>query len=80
MRASAWHSTFMSPPGENEYSVVVVQRGRFPFRWEREIYRNGKPLPVRFRDGNFRQQSTAEAAGKEALRKFLQALAREQNN
>ena len=68
------------PPGKDEYSVVVVQRGRFPFRWEWEIYRNGQPLPVRFREGNFRQESTAEAAGKEALRKFLQALAREQNN
>jgi hypothetical protein len=68
------------PPGKDEYSVVVVQRGRFPFRWEWEIYRNGQSLPVRFRDGNFRQESTAEAAGKEALRKFLQALAREQNN
>jgi hypothetical protein len=66
------------PPGKDEYSVVVVQRGRFPFRWEWEIYRNGRPLPVRFRDGNFRQESTAEAAGNEALRKFLEALAREQ--
>jgi hypothetical protein len=65
---------------KDEYSVVVVQKGRFPIRWEWEIYRNGQPLPVRFRDGNFRQESTAEAAGKEALRKFLQALAREQNN
>ena len=68
------------PPGKDEYSVVVVQKDRFPIRWEWEIYRNGQPLPVRFRDGNFRQESTAEAAGKEALRKFLQALAREQNN
>ena len=68
------------PPGKDEYSVVVVQRGRFPFRWEWEIYRNGQPLPIRFRDGNFRQESTAKAAGKEALRKFLEALAREQNN
>jgi len=66
------------PPGKDEYSVVVVQRGRFPFRWKWEIYRNGRPVPVRFRDGNFRQESTAEAAGKEALRKFLEALAREQ--
>jgi hypothetical protein len=67
------------PPGEDEYSVVVVQKGRFPILWEWDIYRDGQPLAVRFRDGNFRQESTAEAAGKVALRKFLQALAREQN-
>ena len=56
------------PPGKDEYSSVVVQRGRFPIRWEWEIYRNGQPLPIRFRDGNFRLESTAEAAGKVALR------------
>jgi hypothetical protein len=67
------------PPGKDEYSSVVVQRGRFPIRWEWELYRNGQPLPVRFRDGNFRLESTAEAAGKVALREFLEALAREQN-
>jgi hypothetical protein len=67
------------PLGKDEYSVFVAQKRRFPFRWEWEIYRNRQALPVRFRDGNFRQRSTAEAAGKEALRKFLQALAREQN-
>ena len=68
-----------APPDKDEYSVVVVQRGRFPFRWEWKIYRNGQPLPVRLRDGNFRQETTARAAGKVALRKFLQALDREQN-
>ena len=65
---------------KDEYTVVVVQKGRFPSRWEWEIYRNGQPLPVRLRDGNFRQKSTAEAAGKVALRIFLQALDREQDN
>jgi hypothetical protein len=67
------------PPGKHEYTVVVVQKGRFPSRWEWEIYRSGQPLPVRFRDGSIRQDGTAKAAGTEALRKFLQALDREQN-
>jgi hypothetical protein len=67
------------PPGTDKYSVVVVQRGGFLIRWEWEIYRNGQPLLVRFQDGNFRSESTAEAAGKVALREFLEALAREQN-
>jgi hypothetical protein len=67
------------PPGRDKYSVVVVQRGGLPIRWQWEIYRNGQPLLVRLRDGNFRSESTAEAAGKIALREFLEALAREQN-
>jgi hypothetical protein len=67
------------PPGKDKYSVVVVKRGGFPIRWQWEIYRNGQPLLVRLRDGNFRSESTADAAGKVALREFLEALAREQN-
>jgi hypothetical protein len=67
------------PPGKDEYSVVVVQRGRFPIRWEWEIYRNGQPLPARLRHGMFWSQRTARAAGNVALRDFLEALAREQN-
>jgi hypothetical protein len=67
------------PPGKDEYSVVVVQCGRFPIRWEWEIYRNGQPLPARLRHGMFWSQRTARAAGNVALRDFLEALAREQN-
>ena len=33
------------PPGKDEYSVVVVQKGRFPIRWEWEIYRNRQAAP-----------------------------------
>jgi hypothetical protein len=67
------------PPGKDKYSVVVVKRAGLPIRWQWEIYRNGQPLPVRLRVGNFRLESTAEAAGKVALREFLEALTREQN-
>jgi hypothetical protein len=67
------------PPGKDEYTVVVVQRKRFPIQWEWEIYRDGKPLPIRLRQGNFRTNAAALAAGSIALRQFLKALAREQN-
>lgn len=66
--------------GKDEYTVVVVNRGQFARLWEWEIYRNGQPLPVRLRRENFRSQPAALAAGKIALRGFLEALAREQNN
>jgi hypothetical protein len=67
------------PHREDEYTVVVVNRGLARL-WEWEIYRNGQPLPVRLRRENFRSQPAALAAGKLALHGFLEALAREQNN
>jgi hypothetical protein len=68
------------PPGKDEYSVVVVQRDHSLAPWEWEIYRDGQPLPARLRHGMFWSQRTASAAGKVALREFLEALDREQNN
>jgi hypothetical protein len=67
------------PPGKDEYHVVVAMRFHSPSRWEWEIYRNGQPLPVRLREGDFRSERTARAAGNVALREFVEALAREQN-
>jgi hypothetical protein len=61
----------------NIYHVVVTQRG--PASWEWEIYRNGEPLPLRVREGSYRSKRTTEAAGKVALREFLEALDREQD-
>ncbi len=61
----------------NTYHLVVVWRG--PSLWEWEIYRNGEPLPIRLRDGNYISQSNAAAAGRVALQEFLQALERDQN-
>jgi hypothetical protein len=66
------------PRSKDEYSVVVVQRGQSRGRWEWEIYRNGRPLAVRHREGNFGSETTAMELGKVALREFLEALAREQ--
>jgi hypothetical protein len=67
-----------SPGPKDEYRVVVVKRSHSLAPWEREIYRNGQPLPVRLRDGKFGSERTAVAAGKVALREFLEALDREQ--
>jgi hypothetical protein len=58
---------------------VTTQRGRFPIRWEWEIYRNGQSMAVRLREGGFAFERSARAAGNVVLREFLEALAREEN-
>jgi hypothetical protein len=68
------------PHSKDEYNVVVAQRGQFARRWAWEIFRNGRPLPVPLRSGQFWSERSAKAAGEAALREFLEALAREQNN
>jgi hypothetical protein len=65
------------PPGADIYQVVVARRGHASWEWE--ILRNGQPLPIRLRNGNFRSERAAVAAGKVAFRELLVALAREQN-
>jgi hypothetical protein len=63
---------------KDEYSVLV-QRAQSLARWEWEIYRNGRPLAVRLREGNFGSEITARELGKVAIREFLEALARQQD-
>jgi hypothetical protein len=65
------------PPGADIYHVVVIQLAQTPPLWG---YRNGSPLPIGVRDRNSKSERTATAAGKVALRDFLEALDREQNN
>jgi hypothetical protein len=69
----------IGPRGADTYHVAVTQSGYAPARWEWEICRNAQPLPVRLREGDFRSERTARAAGNLALREFLEALDREQN-
>jgi hypothetical protein len=59
------------------YHVVVTLRGLSSWEWE--IYRDGEPLPVRLRDGPYKSKSAAGAAGRVAIREFLDALDRDQN-
>jgi hypothetical protein len=71
--------TEMTPGGRrgvpvDKYHVVVTQR-HVPL-WDWEIYRNNEPLPARLWDGPYKSARTAEAGGRVALRKFLEALDR----
>jgi len=65
------------PRGTDIYHIAVAQSGDAPARWECEIYRDGQPLPIRLRGGNFASEGTAMTLGKVALREFLEALARD---
>jgi hypothetical protein len=58
-------------PGD-KYHVVVTQQHFASWGWE--IYRNGEPLPIPLRDGNYKSQRTAAAAGRVSIREFLEAL------
>lgn len=59
------------------YRVKTIEEG--PSRWEWEIVRNEQPLDARLRDGPFKTQRTALAAGTVALKEFLKLLEREQS-
>jgi hypothetical protein len=58
----------------DKYHVVVTQRHFASWGWE--IYRNGEPLPIPLRDGNYKSQRTAAAAGRVSIREFLEDLER----
>jgi hypothetical protein len=67
----------MRPSPVHEYHVVVTRRAS---SWGWEIYRDGVQLPVPLRGGYYKSKRATEAAGTLALRGFLDALDREQNN
>ena len=67
----------LGPLAANIYHLVVVRHG--PSLWGWELYRNGEPLPARLRDGFFASKSAAAAAGRAAIRAFLEALDQERN-
>jgi hypothetical protein len=56
----------------DELHVVVTDCGNGIWEWE--ICRRGQPLPARMRDGPFESQVAALAAGKIALREFVDLL------
>jgi hypothetical protein len=56
----------------DELHIVVTDCG--DGTWEWEICRQSEPLSARMRDGPFKSQEVALAAGKIALREFLELL------
>ena len=56
----------------DELYIVITECGNDIWEWE--ICRQGEPLPARMRDGPFGSEEAALAAGKTALREFLELL------
>jgi hypothetical protein len=56
----------------DEFHIVVTECGNDIWEWE--ICRLGESLPARMRDGPFESEAVAPAAGKIALREFLELL------
>jgi hypothetical protein len=68
----------MAAPLRDELHIIVTDCG--DGTWEWEICRRGESLAVRMRDGPFKSQEIALAAGKVALREFLELLESGQEN
>jgi hypothetical protein len=56
------------------YRVKVTRLKMAQEQWEWEILRDEKPLAARLREGPFKSERTAMAAGAVALREFLDLL------
>jgi hypothetical protein len=62
----------MTVPPRDAYRVTV--REVAPSQWEWEIVRDDSPLDIRLREGLFKSEQAAMAAGTAALREFLKFL------
>ena len=65
-----------APKREHSYCVETTRAG--PDVWHWEIMRNGRPLDARLREGPFKSERTAMAAGTVALNDFLRLLRQEE--
>ena len=57
-----------------DYSVVVKNRAPAPISWRWEIYRAGRSIPIEQSSAYFQTMTTANRAGKEALKQLLDKL------
>jgi hypothetical protein len=57
-----------------DYSVVVKNRAPAPISWRWEIYRAGRLIPIEQSSAYFHTMTTANRAGKEALKQLLDKL------
>jgi hypothetical protein len=62
----------MIVPFREAYRVIVLEVA--PNQWEWEIVRDDRPLEIRLREGRFKSERAAMAAGTAALRQFLKFL------
>jgi len=61
-----------------DYYIVTLETDERPYPWRWELRRHSRPMGVRVTEGGYQSQTAAEYAGRQALAKFLEALAREE--
>jgi hypothetical protein len=61
-----------------DYYVVTIDSGVRPHPWRWEIRRHSSVMGVRLGAGGYQSRQAAEFAGTEALKRFFQALSKEQ--
>jgi hypothetical protein len=71
-------SSFCMMATTPDYYIETFDTGARPHPWGWELRRRSKPMGVRFGSGGFQSQAAAEYAGKQALERFLEELAKEE--
>jgi hypothetical protein len=61
-----------------DYYIATIDAGTRPFPWRWELKRRSKPMGVKIGAAGFQSQATAEYAGRQALERFLEELAKEE--
>ena len=68
------HNSPMNGPDPTDYSVVVKHKAKPPTPWRWEIYCAGRKSPLAQSPTYFSTMTSANKAGKEALKLFLERL------
>jgi hypothetical protein len=63
---------------EPDYYIVTFQTGGRLSPWRWEIRRHSSPMGVKLGAGGYPNQTVAETAGKEALTRLMQDMARDE--
>jgi hypothetical protein len=63
---------------EPDYYIATVDGGARPHPWRWELRRHSKPMGIKISAGGYQSQTAAENAGKRALERFLEDLAKEE--
>jgi len=61
----------------SDYYLVTFTTNEGPYSWAWEIKRRSKPMDIRYTDSGFESKVSAEIAGTQLLKEFLEALAEE---
>jgi len=61
-----------------DYHIVAIETAEQPHPWRWELRRRSTPMGAIVGQGGYQSKTAAEFAGRQALLKFLEELAREE--